>query len=310
MTFAKTTLSERSGYEFYFTEPLINFCTQYSGLKNFDILLFNEFDRSAIFIECKTSINPGEAENDLKIAIKLVEDKLDYLSQIIGVDLEKDKIEYALCIYEKDRDKFEQAFKSNSRNNSNTFKLWIYSPHLSIIRLYLDHSHTQPVLSGMLKSGYGAKNLKNRFELPYIISSHKFSIIQRAIITECYNKNLKSHLEGLSTNDPKIIKIDDILKVLMARIVLGIPNDSKEIFIREKLGYIIQYGEKYKLFEKINDEYIRLICSGTNPGVVLRNVKSKFMKNYIDEKSEDLAKKEAMKKFMKKKGRTIPLTEF
>ena len=170
--FAKTVLSEKSGYQFYFTEPLIEFCYQHSRLKNFDIFLFNETIASAIFIECKTSISPSDAKNDLKTAIKLVEDKLDYLSQVVGVKLEREKIEYVLCIYEKDRSKFEASFKDRSYQQddncrTNLFKLWIYSPHSDIIRLYLDHTHIQPELSNMLLKGFNAKNSKGRFELPY-----------------------------------------------------------------------------------------------------------------------------------------------
>jgi len=313
--FAKTTLSEKSGYQFYFTEPLIEFCTEQSGKKNFDIFLFSEANESAIFVECKTSVDKAQkAERHLKTAIDLVETKLDYLSDVIGFKLEKEKIEYVLCVYDKDRPKFENSFKDrlnqhNDKSSMSSYKLWIYSPNSDIIGLYLDHAHSQQELSNMLKQGFGAKNSKDRFELPYIASSHKFSIIQRAIIIDCYNKNYKRQLETQSDDDPKIIKINDILETMMIKIALGMPEDDKRAFLKEKLERTILYGEKYKLLERLDDEYIRLTCHGTNTGTVLENIKDKFMKNRIDERSEELAKERATEEFVKSAG-IIQLSEF
>ena len=54
--FAQTDLSSKTGYEFYFTEPLTEFSEDQEGNKNFDLLLVNESEYTAIFIECKTSI--------------------------------------------------------------------------------------------------------------------------------------------------------------------------------------------------------------------------------------------------------------
>jgi hypothetical protein len=83
-------------------------------------------------------------------------------------------------------------------------------------------------------------------------------------------------LEDQSIDDPKIIKIYDILMTLMNKIALGMPDDSKKIFLGEKLEYIIQYGEKYNLLDRLNEEDIRLVCSGISTGVVLRNIKNKL----------------------------------
>jgi hypothetical protein len=313
--FAKTVLSETSGYQFYFTEPLIQFCTEQSGKKNFDIFLFNEADASAIFIECKTSISKArDAVKPLREAINLVEAKLDFLSDIVGLKLEKEKIEYVLCIYDKDRPKFETSFKDKSNLNNDVsgtdlYKLWIYSPKSDIIGLYLDHSHKQPELSNMLKQGFRAKNSKGRFELPYIASSHKYTIIQRAIIIDCYNKNYKQQLENQTDNDPKIIKINDVLEAMMAKIALGMPDDVKREFLKEKLERTILYGEKYKLIKRLDDQHIRLTCQGTNTGTILDNIKEKFLINRVNERSEELAKNRAATEFIKFKG-IVPLTYF
>jgi len=95
----------------------------------------------------------------------------------------------------------------------------------------------------------------------------------------------------------------------MAQIGLGMPEDSKEIFLREKLEYVLDFGEKYNLLERLNGENIRLVCPGISTGAVLKNIKDKFMRICIDEKSEELAKEVAMRKFIEKEG-IVQLSRF
>ena len=312
--FAKTDLSEQSGYQFYFTEPLIELCEPQSGEKNFDLFLFNESVKSAIFIECKSSI-PKRASYTIRgveKAISLVQCNLDYLSDIIGIKLSKERIEYVLCIYDKDLGKVEDSFKAkakSSNNNSdlapNHIKLWVYKPHSEIIQLYINQSHNNLELSNMLLKGFDEKNSKSRFELPYICSSHKFLIIQNAIIGGCYRKNLRNQLQ----QDPKVIKIQDIVSILDNNLSLGMPREMKTDLLIEKVSHVIKYGEKYKLLEKINEEDIRLICQGNRIDLVLKNIKEKFLKNWIEEKSEEWAKTEALNRYKKRTGMR-QLTDF
>jgi len=214
--------------------------------------------------------------------------------------LEKEKIEYVLCIFDKDRQKFKDALKN--QDVAKLFKLWIYSPHSEIIQLYLEHSHNNLELSTVLLKGFAEKQSRVRFELPYIASSHKFSIIQRAIIGDCYKKNLRNKSENQSDDNPKIINIDDILSTLMDKISLGMSNEKKRELLREKLNYIIRYGEKFELFECLNDHEIRLISSGIGTGVVMEYIKKKFEKKWIDERTEELARQEALRRFIDSTG--------
>jgi len=304
--FAKTDLSDRSGYQFYFTEPLIELCEPQSGEKNFDLLLFNESTKGAIFIECKSSI-PSKASKtikDLEKAISLVQRNLDYLSDIIDIKILNDNTEYVLCIYDKDLRKIEESFKgkAKSSNNSsfdpNRIKLWVYKPHSEIIQLHINQSHNNLELSNMLLKGFDEKNSKSRFELPYVCSSHKFLIIQNAIIGGCYRKNMRNQLQ----QDPKIIKQKDIISILHNNLSLGMPKEKENDLLNEIVSHVIKYGEKYKLLEKINEEEIRLICQGNRIDLVLKNIKDKFLKNWIEEKSEEWAKAEALKQYKKRTG--------
>lgn len=229
---------------------------------------------------------------------------MDYLSDIIDIKLVKERIEYVLCIYDKDLRKIDESLKgkAKSSNNSgfdpNRIKLWVYKPHSEIIQLYINQSHNNLELSNMLLKGFDEKNSKSRFELPYICSSHKFLIIQNAIIGGCYRKNLRNQLQ----QDPKMIKIQDIVSILNNNLSLGMPNEKKTDLLNEIVSHVIKYGEKYKLLEKINEEEIRLICQGNRIDLVLKNIKDKFLKNWIEEKSEEWAKAEALKQYKKRTG--------
>ena len=305
--FAETDLSINSGYEFYFAEPLIEFGHIEEGNKSFDLFLFNESDQSAIFIECKTSI-PTRAKkilNEIEESKTLIVDKLEYLSNIIGLQIKPERIEYVLCVYDKDSRKIidslnKQAEKDEKNRiiGSESIKLWIYRPHSQLIQLYQNHIHSNQIITEMLLRGFGEDSLRNQFELPYCITTHPYRIIKLAIIGDCYTKNL--HYEN--TSEPKIIKIDTIQTTLERNISMGISQEQKRELISEKLEKIIKYGEKYQLFEKINEEEIRLICRGNDIQVVKNNIESKFFKNWIKEWSDSEAKRKAIVEYKKRSG--------
>ena len=305
-SFAETALSVNSGYEFYFAEPLIEFGHFEEGNQNFDLLLFNEKKRSVILIECKTSIKKKASKTLKEIvnAIKLVENKLEYLSDIIGVPIEFDRIEYVLCVYDKDRKKIIESLdyqidksKNERENHLKSIKLWIYRPRSQLIQLYQNHSHNNPILTDMLLNGFGENDLRSQFELPYCITTHPYRIIKLAIIGDCYAKNIFQNVE-----DPKIIKINSILKTLEKNISLGMPQEQKRELISEKIEKIIQFGEKYRLLERNDKEEIRLICRGNDIQIVKNNIEDKFYKNWIQEKSEIEAKSKTIEEYKKKAG--------
>jgi len=304
--FAKTDLALRSGYEFYFTEPLIEFCSSHEGSSCFDILLFNEFSRSAIIIECKTSI-PSSTKSTMRgieKSIKHVQSKLDYLSDIIGIQMDSEKIEYVLCVYDKDSSKVIESMKGQSKRgcessyNPEQVKLWIYRPISKIMQLHLNHIHNNPELTQMLLAGFDEKSSKSRFELPYSYSSHHYTILQLAIIGDCYRKNLLDQF----IDDPKIIKLDDISATLERNLSLGMLPERKKELINEKVECIIKYGERYKLIEKFSDNEIRLICVGNRIDLVSKNIRDKFFKNWVEEKSNEMGKEKALEEYKRKAG--------
>jgi len=305
-SFANTELSKESGYEFYFAEPLIEFGSLSEGNNSFDLLLFNQTEQRGIFIECKTSI-PNRAQKvmiEVQRSIRLVEAQLDYLSNIIGVKLNKNKMEYVLCVYDKDSRSIIDTILSQSKKSEKTkydpklIKLWIYHPRTQVIQLYKDHLHENRNLTEMLISGFSDTGFRSKFELPYCIRTHPYRILKLAIIGDCYAKNLHDN----SIIDPKNIKIDKIFNALEKNIFLGIDIEKRKELIKDTLTQVLRYGEKYQLLEYVNDEEIRLICIGKDLLIVSHNIQEKFCKNWVDQKSENQAKEDVIKKYYKDKG--------
>ena len=149
-------------------------------------------------------------------SIKHVQSKLDYLSDIIGIQMDSVKIEYVLCVYDKDSNKVIESLKGQSKRGSEfsydpeQVKLWIYRPMSKIMQLHISHIHSNLELTKMLLAGFDEKSSKSRFELPYSYSSHHYTILQLAVIGDCYRKNLLDQF----LDDPKIIKVDEISATL------------------------------------------------------------------------------------------------
>jgi len=83
---------------------------------------------------------------------------------------------------------------------------------------------------------------------------------------------------------------------------LGMLPERKKELIKEKVEYILKYGEKYKLIEKLNDNEIRLICVGNRIDLVSKNIKDKFFKNWVEEKSNEMGKEKALKEYKRRAG--------
>lgn len=300
-SFAQTELSESSGYEFYFAEPLVEFGPEGKGNHSFDLFLYNEQENRGIFVECKSSITEGKKTiREVQKSREFVLEKIEYLSEIVGAPLDPERIEYVLCIYDKDSSKIIGSIRGQSQSKKPKYdvhliKLWIYRPRSEIIQLYSEHTHENQVLTELLLGGFGKDQLKRQFELPYCITTHPFRIIILAIITGCYLVNLYNN----GGKDPKIIKIKDIFETMMQNISLGVSVELKRRMVKEKLATVIEYGVKYQLFEKIDKDHIRLTCRGTKINVVFENIRDKFVEQWVKEKSEEEAEKLALNEFRK-----------
>ncbi|MBP2133391.1 hypothetical protein J2128_001345 [Methanomicrobium sp. W14] len=300
--FAQTRLSQNSGYEFYFAEPLIElasydfeFASQELGDKSFDLFLYNEKENRCIFIECKSSVDKAnkileEIENSKQNVLK----NIDYLSEIVDIKLDPSRFEYVAAVYDIDSDKILKSLTDKKNKGKYNTKLWVYKPHSNVIQLYHNHKHDNKILTEFLLKGFGNSEARSRFDLSCCITTHKFRQIIILIISECYNNNYQ-----LDKEDPKIISILDIEKIMCKKISMGISGDDKRKFIKQRLQGIIKYGIKYQLFQKIGNDRIRLLCQGEKLDVVVKNIKEKYIKNWTDAKAEKASYPAAIDEYRK-----------
>lgn len=286
-SFAQTDLSQRSGYEFYFAEPLIEFGSTKKGNHTFDLFLYNEGENRAIFVECKSSIaDVRKTLKEVGLSRDLVLEKTDYLSEIIDIELDPDRFEYVLCINEKDKMKIIESMKAQGQKQHpkydiNLIKVWVYAPRSQLIQLLLECPHENSALNEMLQAGFGDQDLHRQYELPYCYSTNPYRLIQLAVIGECYRKNLFE--EGIE--DPKLIQKSAVLSTLTANISLGVSEEQKKQMVTEKLRTVLEYGKKYQLFDEAGADAIRLNCRGSRLHAVLENIDAKFIERWVDEKA-------------------------
>lgn len=313
--FAETSLSRKTGYEFLFTEPLIEFSSEQNGACLFDLLIFSEAKNSAIFIECKSSVgNVRETMNQITRAKEHVIEKIDHLSEIIGCELEDDSIECVLCVPFLESPKITQAVRAQSRKSvsskkydPNFVKLWEYMPGSETIRLNGDWEHEDAKLSNILLAGYGNGELRNQYDLPFYFNMHPFRVIKNIMVGYCYVANRLDE----RNRDPKTIKESDIFQTLMDNASCGMNSDTKEELVLQKLNNVIKYGTCCDLLETIDEERIKLKCQGTKHQTVIRNIEEKYINNWSDYKAEMAAKIETMRDIQQKISRKYPtLSDF
>jgi len=80
------------GYAFVSSEPLVEL-----ELKNFDVLIYNQKTKHAIFVQCKSSLsNPGRDISDSYEAKKKVVENKTYLEDKLGDEIQT--MEFVICI--------------------------------------------------------------------------------------------------------------------------------------------------------------------------------------------------------------------
>ena len=303
-SFANTELTKKTGYEFYFAEPLIEFGSEEKGNCSFDLLLYNETSHQAILISCKSSISEAKkALIEIQNAKKLVAEKIDYLSECIGDDLDIENIEYVLCVYDKDSSKILDTLKGQSKKPKKSQKydpdeiiLWIYRPRSDIIQLHHEHTHKNPQLTELLLTGAGQSDHGNRFDLPCCYSSHPYRILKMVVVGDCYAKQFSIGNNG----DPKIIKHSTFLAALMRYISLGAPDEVKKQLIESKMDQVIQYGKKYDLLTTVDENSFRLNCRGDYIKTVAKSLEEKLIAEWSYLKAKEEATKKVIEEISKK----------
>jgi len=283
--FCGTELSQISGFQFFCAEPLVEFGGLKKGNKSFDLLLYNEQSKKAIFIECKSSIKKDIKPliSEIDQSFQLVQENKDYLSERIDNQIAWDDCEYILCVADKDSQKIKQSnLDQSSTNRKNTFNVkgfvnWIYYPYSGIIQVSDSFPHSDPEFNGMMQIGTEKKLRNPRLDIPYCITSHPFIIIEQAIIGLCY---ANQYAKRNSLTDSKIITKNRLMNEMMRTISLVVSDTVKKEMVKEKLEKVIEYGLKYDLLIKVDEESFRINCRGERPATVIDAIREKFIENW------------------------------
>lgn len=296
--FADTSLSEKTGYQFYFVEPLIEKSSEKKDNCIFDVVIYNPSDCSAIFIECKSSSkNSCGSVKQIEKAKQLVLDNVDYLTKKIGLTLDPSKIEFVECVFFEDSYEIahkiasqDSQTKENAEKLPTEIKVWEYFQGTQEIGLCKGHQHRDPQLTAMLSNRYGNEDLRNQFEVPYYLNLHPFYIIINILLGCCYIENLNND----SITDKKKISRNQIFKHLLENAYFGLNPTEIKVTLKKLTERIIKFGIDCDLFEEIDPDHIRIKCQGTKLKSVKENLTKKYFENWTDCKSEERAKIQAL----------------
>lgn len=308
--FAMTSLSEKTGYQFYFLEPLIEKSSEKKGNCIFDLVIYNPSESSAIFIECKSSSkNSNESIKQISDAKRLVLDNIDYLSKKLELDLDPSKIEFVECVFFEDSHDISHSIasqESQKKEKSETLpidiKVWEFFQGTEEIRLCKGYQHRNSQLTLMLSNRYGGDDLQNQFDVPYYLNLHPFYIFMNIVITYCYTDNLIDE----NVIDEKIISKNHIYKHLIENASFGLNKTEIKDALSKLIDRIIKFGVDCDLFEIWDPEHIRIKCQGTKLKVVKVNLTKKYLENWADCKSEERAKIEALDDIKKQFTKSHP----
>jgi hypothetical protein len=207
-----------SGYLFIRTDPLYSV-----GCKMFDLVVYGRSSRTAIMIECKTSVPDPEREvEETMEKAKAVDEHLDLLAQNIGDDIER--TESVLCVFGGALDPLKKA----NRKIAVPICLWsgdLFSNQITLHATYDDETkkpwekgvhadenltrllaHTITVASGPVKV------------LPFMARSHPATMLGHVLSEVC---------QSLKTSGEEIFGVNDVF-VLVNRVLAQHSPDEIE----------------------------------------------------------------------------------
>ncbi|GBE56780.1 MAG TPA: hypothetical protein ENH13_03680 [Euryarchaeota archaeon] len=298
---ATTNFSEKTGYEFYFTEPLIELAGDAIGNRIFDVLLFNASLNALILVECKARVE-GRANkviSDLKDQISTIENNLTYLENQIGEQIAPNKIEYVVLTPHKYCDKIQSAINSQKDLASNkrkitepeNVKIWNFLPEGGKIQIHKDSQHQSGLLTQVLMQGISVMTIGMKVDIPIILNSKEYKIIEQILLENIYNKKLENE-----SDNPKIFTTKEFASVMESSLLLGFKGVQKRKVVEAKAKKVIAFGVKNKIFGSVegNSDEFKIICQGEKLDTVKNNLKEKFVENWSTREADEHAKKDAL----------------
>jgi len=287
-------------YAFVSSEPLIEL-----GVKNFDVLIYNERIKHAIFVECKTSTSkPGKYISDAYEAKMKVIGNRTYLEDMLGDEIRT--MEFVLCIPSENVDSIVRELERREAKGeidvASDDLLLIWQVNMFIgqtLQLFTriksrkdpyKSQHNDNNLTRMLGSdGY---KVKSEVLLKFYPSSHPLSIGSK-IVTEIIKNNIR---DDASLKEFSINSVEQFCKS-----PTNLAHYACETIGKKISDHFIGEGEAFGLIESIGgrEGWFRLKLEGKRLNTVLNNYKEGYKKTFATSKTKEKAAKQVIEEHHK-----------
>lgn len=290
-------LNQKTGYKLLLVEPLFTL-----GIKNFDLAVFRNENRSLLLIECKHSIsNVKKLVQDVSQNISETERHRTELEELIGSHV--DQIEYVLCapaIYVNDLldetvdqdipvcvwgcDRFTKEIRLFSKTEN-------VEQEIESGRVHKDKNLSKILFQGVI-SELGVTR-----SVPILLSSHMGSLL--------IHVNQYLYLERISQELENVFTSSDVYNVLLTRYQKYTQISEEDA--AKIAEAIIAIARRKGIYEDLTPDIIELEnktfkVSGrqTNARVISENTHKK----YVVMNAQRLAEKSTIKRFKEEIGFT------
>lgn len=288
-------LSQDTEYRFLMVEPLYS-----SGIKNFDLAVFRNQNRSLLLIECKHSISDVKSlVNETNENISETRAHLDELQSLLGSKI--DQIEYVLCVPAINA----PALVEEVADQNYPICVWGCDMFTKEIRLFSNSDdsineikngriHRDKNLNKTLFKGV-VSNLSAIRTVPILLSSHMCTLLIQI--------NLKLYLERVHYGVDNSFKVSDIYTSLFSEYQKYSQANHEDV---EKIAKsMIKIALRKEIYEDLTSEVSEL--KNKSFKVTGRQNKASAIaeyteKKYIERNARKLAKASAIKRFKKKTG--------
>jgi hypothetical protein len=286
-------------YAFVSSEPLIEL-----GVKNFDVLIYNERIKHAIFVECKTSTSGrGKYISDAYEAKREVIENQTYLENKLGDEIRT--MEFVLCIPSENVESIVRELERREYEGeidvASDDLLLIWQVNMfrgQTLQLFTRINSREPYksqhkdnkLTKMLGSGY---KVKSEVLVKFYPSSHPLTIGSK-IVTELIRNNRSTDAS------PKEFSINSVEQFCESPTNLA--HYACETIGKKISNHFIGEGEALGLIESIEgrEGWFRLKIEGRRLNTILNNYKEIYKEAFVTRKTKEKAAKQVIEEYHKK----------
>jgi hypothetical protein len=276
-------ISNESGYEFRFTEPLLDF-----GVKNFDILISNRIKMAILIVECKT-IDGGITNSKVKRILKETQERkevvLNHITDLesqVDHGIDPDMVEIGLLVDGVDVDDLISEYEKVDISLKANIVILSYDEMEERISLAKGFRMKLNEIKELLVGGIDIFECrKPLFNIPCLIQDLHFSVFLNIYIDRTGAKG--SYLKDLSSSD---------LRKGLKQIPLGASKSRMDEMINKKVDDIIRHLEKYDLINKKEEgrDRYHILCKGEKRHVI----RERLIEKYIENRSRELARRSSV----------------